>query len=225
MRSLIKVVAITIVTLVVASQFFPDIVRIPDRWRPHLPRVEFVRHDAEVSPPPPPIAAAVAVPVPAPAPRPDTIVAPPPPPVAAVPEKPKHKAVKRARPKVQEIPEEDSNYGTEPTAMIVPVRVTTEIELSDTSRIPTPAAPEVKSGEDWPLVCGDVVDGSGAGVEGAQITIESTDLGERTDPKGRFCLACPARKVTLLVAAPGRDSVRYAVELEGHTTQVHVTVR
>ena len=70
-----------------------------------------------------------------------------------------------------------------------------------------------------------VVDASGAGVDGADVRIESTDITERTDKYGRFCLASPTRKLTLLVGASGRDSVRYAVELEGRNTQVSVTLR
>jgi hypothetical protein len=57
------------------------------------------------------------------------------------------------------------------------------------------------------------------------VTIESTDITDRTDKNGRFCLASPTRKITLLVAAPGRDNVRYAAELEGNTTQVSISVK
>src|SRR6185503_11023036 len=144
------------------------------------------------------------------------------PPVAAAPSidaakaARKAKAIKRAKPKpkVPELPEEDGAFfSTEPTAMIVPVRITTSVELVGSSReIPTPAAPEIKNGDEWPVVCGEIVDANGAGVDGR---IDGTDITERTDPKGRFCLVSPVRKLTLLVGVSGRDSVRYVVELEG----------
>src|SRR6185503_12943403 len=136
------------------------------------------------------------------------------PPVAAAPSidaakaARKAKAIKRAKPKpkVQELPEEDGAFfSTEPTAMIVPVRITTSVELVGSSReIPTPAAPEIKNGDEWPVVCGEIVDANGAGVDGADVRIDGTDITERTDPKGRFCLVSPVRKLTLLVGASGR---------------------
>ena len=229
MRSLVKALVITLVVGFVGAQFMPDVIHIPKGW-PRFPRVEVVHEHAVTIPAP-------VVPAPAPvvAAVPDTVV-PPPPPVAAAPaidaEKAardaKRAAARRARhkAKVQEIPEEDGWNATEPTAMIVPVHITTEVELSgDSERTPTPPAPEPKAGEDWPVVCGQVVDASGAGVEGASVTIDSTDISERTDKSGRFCLASPTRKLTLLVGAEGRDSVRYAVELEGHNTQVSIALR
>ena len=227
MRSLVKVLVITLLVLFVGAQFMPEVIHVPKGW-PRLPKVEFVHESAapapQPTPPPAPIATA----------PPDTVPAPLPP-IAAAPSldaakaarEAKRAAARRARlKKAQELPEEDGWNATEPTAMIVPVRVTTEIELSgDSERTPVPAAPEPKPGEDWPMVCGQVVDASGAGVDGADVRIESTDITERTDKNGRFCLASPTRKLTLLVGASGRDSVRYAVELEGRNTQVSVTLR
>jgi len=227
MRSLVKVLVITLLVGFVGAQFLPDVIHVPKRWPPRFPRVEFVHEHPDLVP------AAVAPPV---ATAPPDTVAPQLPPVAAAPSidaakaarDAKRAAARRARLKAksQELPEEDGNNATEPTAMIVPVRVTTEIELAgDSERVPTPPAPEPKAGDEWPVLCGQVVDSSGVAVAGAEVRIESTDMTERTDHDGRFCLACPTRKVTLLVGADGRDSVRYAVELEDRNTQVRVTLR
>ena len=61
-------------------------------------------------------------------------------------------------------------------------------------------------------------------VDGADVRIEATDITERSDRQGRFCLASPVRKLTLIVGVDGRDSVRYVVEVEGRSTQVRVTL-
>jgi len=219
MRSLVKALVITLLVGFVGAQFLPDVIHVPKGW-PRFPKVEVV-HES--------VAPALA---PAPAPPPPVVAAPPDtvpaalPPVAAAPPPPKRPA-RHARPKAKHetLPEEDGWNATEPTAMIVPVKITTSVELSgDSERTPVPAAPEPKAGEEWPVVCGQVVDAKGAGVEGATVTIESTDITEHTDKNGRFCLASPTRKITLLVGADGRNSVRYAAELEGRNTQVSVTL-
>jgi len=227
MRSLVKFLVITVLVGFVAAQFLPDVIQIPT-WPPRLPRVEVVREGAPVEPAPMPVTAPVAA-----APETSALQLPP---VAAAPSLDAAKSARQAKrvakakpkpkPKREELPEEDGWYATEPTAMIVPVRVTTQIELTGSSQeIPTPPAPEIKTGDEWPVVCGEVVDSTGAGVDGAEVRIEATDITERTDPKGRFCFPSPVRKLTLLVGAAGRDPVRYAVELEGKHTQVRVTLR
>ena len=228
MRSLVKVLVITLLVLFVGAQFMPDVIHVPKGW-PRLPQIEVVHESAtpalQPTPPPAPVATA----------PPDTVPAPLPP-IAAAPSLDAAKAARQAKraashrakhePKRQALPEEDGWNATEPTAMIVPVRITTEVELSgDSERTPTPPVPEPKAGEEWPVLCGQVVDVAGAGVEGADVAIESTDITERTDKNGRFCVASPSHKLTLLVSASGRDSVRYAVELEGRNTQVSVTLR
>jgi hypothetical protein len=225
---MVKVLVITLLVGFVGAQFLPDVIHVPKRW-PRLPRIEFVREHPDT----------VAAPAPAPPPvvtaPPDT-VAPPPPPVAAAPAIDAEKAARDAkraaarraklRAKARELPEEDGWNATEPTAMFVPVRITTEVELSgDSERTPTPPVPEPRAGEEWPVLCGQVVDAAGVGVDGAEVRIDSTDITERTDKDGRFCLACPTRNLTLLASADGHDSVRYAVELEGRNTQVRVTLR
>ena len=225
MRSVVKVLVIVMLAGFLGVQFFPDVIQIP-KWPPRLPRVEVVHERTPIYPAPVPVAAA-----------PPETTAVPLPPVAAAPSidaakaarQAKHATAKRAKskPKPRELPEEDGAFfSTEPTAMIVPVRITTSIELAGSSQeIPTPPAPEIRTGDEWPVLCGEVVDANGAGVDGADVRIDGTDITERTDPKGRFCLVSPVRKLTLLVGAGGRDSVRYAVELEGKTTQVRVTLR
>jgi hypothetical protein len=214
----------------VGAQFLPDVIHVPKRWPPRLPRVEFVREGATSTPLPEPAPIVAA---------PDT-VAPALPPVAAAPSLDAAEAARRAKlaeakpvkrakpkPKAKVLPEEDGAwFSTEPTAMIVPVHITTQIELSGSSReIPVPAASEPRRGDEWPVVCGVVVDASGAAIEGAEVRIEGSDVSDRTDKDGRFCLASPVRKPTLAVSAGGRDSVRYVAELEGPQTQVRVTLQ
>ena len=221
MRSLVKALVITVLVGFVGAQFLPDVIHVPKGWR--FPKVEVVHESATPAPAPAP---APAPPPPVVAAPPDTVPAPPPP-VAVAPPPPK-RVVKHAKPKLKRetLPEEDGWNATEPTAMIVPVKITTSVELSgDSERTPVPPAPELKAGEEWPVVCGQVVDAKGVGVDGASVTIESTDITDRTDKNGRFCLASPARKITLLVGVEGRDPVRYAAELEGRNTQVSVTLQ
>ena len=228
MRSLVKFLVITLLVGFVAAQFLPDVIQIPT-WPPRLPRVEVVREGARVEPTPTPAPAPVTA-----APETSALQLPP---VAAAPSLDAAKSARQAKrstkpkpkpkPKVPELPEEDGAFfSSEPTAMIVPVRITTQIELAGSSQeIPTPPAPELKTGDEWPVLCGEVVDSTGAGVDGADVRIEATDVTERTDHKGRFCVVSPVRKLTLLVGTEGREPVRYAVELEGKTTQVRVTLK
>ena len=225
MRSAVKVLVIVMLAGFVAVQFFPDVIQVP-KWPPRLPRVEVVHERTPIYPAP--VAVAAAPPEPAPVPLPPVAAAPSIDTVKAAPEaKPATTKRAKAKPKPREIPEEDGAFfSSEPTAMIVPVKITTSVELVGSSQeIPTPAAPEIKTGDEWPVVCGEIVDANGAGVDGADVRIDGTDITERTDPKGRFCLVSPVRKVTLLVGFGGRDSVRYAVELEGKLSQVRVTLR
>jgi hypothetical protein len=226
MRSLVKVLVITLLAGFLGAQFLPDVIHVPKRWPPKFPRVEFVHENAAIASAPAPVAPA--------APETTAVQLPP---VAAAPtidaaEAARHAKRAAARHKKPKPPprvnpeDEEAWFSTEPTAMIVPVRITTQIELAGTSeRTPTPAAPEIRTGEEWPVLCGEVVDSSGVAIAAADVRIESTEIIERTDHNGRFCLAAPTRKFTLLVAAEGRDSVRYAVELEGRNTQVRVTLR
>jgi hypothetical protein len=202
MRSLVKVLVLTMLVGFVGAQFLPDVIHVPKRWPPRLPRIEFV-HERAFTPP----AVSADVPV---VPTPDTTALALPP-VAAAPsldaaEAARHakRAVRHAKPKAKPraLPEEDGSwFSSEPTAMIVPVRITTQIELSGSSReIPTPAAPEITNGEEWPMVCGEVVDANGARQWMAPTAHRSTDITERTDKNGRFP-ASPVRKLTLLIGA------------------------
>lgn len=66
----------------------------------------------------------------------------------------------------------------------------------------------------WLQTCGTVVDGKGAAIAGARITVTEIALTLRTDAQGRFCIAAPAGAQHLLIEAPGftpvRQSVRFA---------------
>ena len=75
-----------------------------------------------------------------------------------------------------------------------------------------------------PLLCGDVVDDSGAPIEGARIQVMVPSLTARTDKRGRFCVALPAGEHTFLVDAAGFSAVTRGVELTGGTFETHVTL-
>src|SRR5262245_43084988 len=146
MRRFIKVIVVVLVTAVVVAQFLPDPIRIPGRWPPRLPKVEFVRPGSNAAKSPVALVTATRDTIPAPAP----IVAPPPPPLpdttavaavsrdtvvtfAAVPAPPRKKKapVHRVAPKpAEETSEEAAWFEQQPTMTIVPTRTVTEVSLS-----------------------------------------------------------------------------------------------
>ena len=158
MRKFIKILVIVLVTAVVVAQFLPDTIRIPGRWPPRLPRVEFVRPGSQQ--PKPSVAVVTATrdtfPIPPPA------VTPPPPPetaqVAAVvrdtvvriapPVAPTRKKApaRHTAPKqpAEDTSEEAAWFEQKPTMTIVPTRSVTEVRLSSDT---VAAAPEARAVE------------------------------------------------------------------------------
>jgi|SRR5262245_14503575 len=229
MRSLVKVVIVTFVVLFVASQFMPDVIQVPNHWPPRLPKIEFVHAGVDVGTP---VAAGLAAPdslagkLPAIAAAPSLDAAQEARKAKRAEAAARKKAAKRpARKPARSDDSEEASWFEPPTAMIVPVRITTEVQLSKPAGQPAAPTAEATSGEDWPVVCGVVVDALGDPVANATVQIEGTDENERTDHKGRFCLASQSRRVTLVVDGGERGNVRYVVELEGRTTQARVTLR
>src|SRR5262249_47174536 len=189
-----------------ASLFLPDVIRIPARWPPRLPRVEMVhggKDSAQVAVAATPPAPETAVPKDTVAPKVDTVAlesaALAASPIldtaiserrnklARLPKKPAPKPrparhVEEAlRP---ETPEEAAWFQQEPTMTIVPVKVTTEVRLtSPTAADSAPPVPGNVPGQDWPIVCGVVVDSTGAAVEGASVEVDSSVETEHTDAK------------------------------------------
>lgn len=248
MRAFVKFVVITSVAIILASLFLPDVVHIPAHWPPRLPRFEMMHGAADSS------RVAVAATAPAPeavVPKPDTVapkvdtvvqesaaLAGSPILDTAIAER-RNKVArlpKKASPKprparhVEETPppetaEEAAWFQKEPSMTIVPVKVTTEVRLSSpTASDSAPPVPGNVPGQDWPIVCGVVVDSTGAAIEGASIEVDDSVEAEHTDAKGRFCMPCPTHKLNLRISAPGRDTVTYAVEVDGPTTQVRITL-
>jgi hypothetical protein len=139
---------------------------------------------------------------------------------------------------VQQAESEDESgtaAGVAHSMTFVPVQVKTEVRLSSTA----PTSPSQPAGaataaaadtvgdvgdQAMPLLCGEVVDESGAPIEGARIQLTSPPLTIRTDKRGRFCVSCPAGERTFLVDAPGFAAVTRGVELTGPTFETHITL-
>ncbi len=127
-------------------------------------------------------------------------------------------------------PEPDVTYASESPGTIVPTRVTTTVKLSpEPTRVPVPApgpptAAEPESEEDWPLLCGTVLDAVGAPVEGARVVLAANALSVRTDRRGRFCVACPPGSQTVRVEATGREPVSRSVELTTGMTEIRFSL-
>src|SRR5262249_7438833 len=111
------------------------------------------------------------------------------PPVAAR-ANPAHAAIRQ--------PEPETSVVSDHPITFVPVPVQTEVRLARRREAPAPApapAPadaDTASEQDWPLLCGQVVDETGTPLEGARVLLASPSLVVRTDRRGRFCIACPA---------------------------------
>jgi len=160
-----------------------------------------------------------------------------PPAVVAAPPKPavtaKAHAPARIRPRVSPDPQSEDEGGTaagvEHSTTFVPVSVKTEVRLSSSqpsSQASSPPAPAADTVGDpsLPLLCGEVVDESGAPIEGARVQVMVPALTIRTDKRGRFCVALPAGERTFLVDAAGFQAVTRGVELSGATFETHVTL-
>jgi hypothetical protein len=106
-------------------------------------------------------------------------------------------------------------------ATIIPVRVSKTVHLSSpTSRKP----PEPEGDEQWPLLCGEVIDSEGHPVEGARVQLVSFALTVRTDRRGRFCVACPPGVRALRVEASGFPVVNRTVELSGELVETRIAL-
>lgn len=215
-----------------ALPFLPDAIRItlPDRWFDQIPRIEFVRHgspedEAATAQAPPPAPAAPAL-----ADSSEREAAPVAKKVAPKP-KPRPRKVKRTPPPapVEEEPEEEEEAGLplwpDRSATYVPMRVTTSVELARGAPRPasTPAPPAESVPEaSWPLLCVEVVDSAGVGLEGVRVDLVSPPLSVRTDRRGRFCLACPPGPRTLQIAHPGYAPVTRDLSLSAATLETRI---
>ena len=87
-----------------------------------------------------------------------------------------------------------------------------------------PAEPEMDTGASWPLLCGVVLDDTGAPVAGARVSLADLDLSARTDRRGRFCVAAPPGDRTLSVVAQGFATHRRIVSLGAAGLDVSITL-
>ncbi len=232
-RGLLASAALLIVALLV-SPFLPEVIRIPvpERWLPRLPRVEFVRHGGAPESPaalPSPDApasftsrtpvvaelvprAALSVPE-------DSLAVAAASPDGALPLPVRARSVAEASPEPS---------GRENPTTLVPVRVKTTVQLAPSPRRESapattpPVAPETD--EDWPLLCGEVLDATGTPVEGARVVLVSPALTVRTDRRGRFCVACPAGVRNLRIEAEGYPPTTRTVELSVGMVETRITL-
>ena len=86
-------------------------------------------------------------------------------------------------------------------------------------------APAGDADDDWPLLCGEVLDESGAPVAGARVLLADLDLTARTDKRGRFCIAAPAGDRTLSVQALGFSAHRQVVSLGTATLELRISLQ
>ena len=106
-------------------------------------------------------------------------------------------------------------------ATIIPVRITKSVRLSNP---PARKPPEPEGDEQWPLLCGEVIDSEGRPVEGARVQLVSFSLTVRTDRRGRFCVACPPGVRSLRVEATGLRVVNRTVELSGEMVETRIAL-
>jgi hypothetical protein len=166
-------------------------------------------------------------------------------PVHARPTRRPHRAARRVvqpQPEVEEEPE-GLTYVPDYAVSVVPTRIHTEVRLSPTSasdaggsqaaaqpaqadenatRQEAAPAAAAEDDKDWPLLCGQVVDGSGTPVAGAHVELESPPLTVSTDAHGRFCVACPAGNRTLRIEAAGRGRATNVVALRGSIFEMRI---
>lgn len=120
--------------------------------------------------------------------------------------------------------------GQESPGTIVPVKITTTVEpvrapapaTPPPAPAPAPATPE--SEEDWPLLCGTVLDAAGGPLEGARVVLAANALAVRTDKRGRFCVACPPGTQGLRIEAAGHDPHTRTVELASGMVEIRVSL-
>lgn len=106
-------------------------------------------------------------------------------------------------------------------APVAPVVPETRSEPTSRATAPPIALPDNDHAA-WPLLCGVVLDASGAAVAGARVSLADLDLAGRTDRRGHFCLAAPPGERTLTVAAQGFATARKLVSLEAQGLELQV---
>jgi len=93
------------------------------------------------------------------------------------------------------------------------------------SRPQVVAPPAPADDEEWPLLCGEVVDDAGEPVAGAKVMLADLDLSVRTDRRGRFCVSAPAGDRTMSVVALGFGTLRQVVTVSPGTPELRLVLR
>jgi len=220
------------------SGYLPAVIRVPvpELPKPRLPRIEVVRVPIGKGEPAAPGGAAARTPAPA-EPFRDAAVATtsdatpvvvkrsdPQPPPAAGPE-----PQSRPRPEPSAAPPAARPPARTVTAPAeTPVRAEPKPAVAPRPKpaAPAPAAaePEADESENWPLLCGMVVDETGAPVAGARVSLADLELAARTDRRGRFCIAAPPGDRTLSVIASGFAGSRRVVSLGADGLEVSIAL-
>lgn len=143
---------------------------------------------------------------------------------AVAPQKP---APKPSKPVV--VPEPEPGPPAKPTgpAQIVTTRTISVTQHREQPAKPAPSKPSEPAfdeGASWPLLCGVVLDDTGAPVAGARVALADLDLSARTDRRGRFCVAAPPGDRTLSVVAQGFATHRRIVSLGASGLDVSITL-
>ena len=145
---------------------------------------------------------------------------------------PPRAAPRKAAPRRPETEPEPAVSGVESPGTFIPsTRVTTTVQAvpPPTQAAPPPAptpapAPPAESEEDWPLLCGTVLDAAGAPLEGARVVLPANALTVRTDRRGRFCVACPPGTQGLRVEAAGHQPFSRTVQLSTGMAEVTIAL-
>lgn len=224
--------AVGVAALVAAWSALPPVIQIAEPTLPRLPRIEVVKRPTA----PPTARTTVPAATAAPASTVPATAAPTPPavPLNPVPTPAPVTPARVVPARVEPAPRTAAPAASQPPASPpaqLPAQPTPAPSRAEAPATTTPAAPattrapETEAAADWPLLCGEVLDDSGAPVAGARVMLADLDLSARTDRRGRFCIAAPPGDRTLSVIALGFSTTRQVVSLGAQTLEVRLTLK
>jgi len=232
-----KALVTTLLVAGAAMPFMPATIRVhlPGGMKLHIPRIEFVRDSVPGQPAEAPIEAGM-------------IGGDPAVQVDAIPRDPEpserrsaHKPSRRAHFEARRAEVEDPpnvTYVPDHPVTIVPVKVRTEVRLaprgsrgvehtdaavlSPDRDLDDEADDPGASRDDWPILCGKVVNVMGAPISGARVELESPPVAVYTEADGRFCVVCPRGERTLRVEADGHTPATRILDVRGNNFEMRV---